>query len=328
MRRYTFFGQLFAGAGAETYRIDRHPTMSVHPVTPMDEADLRLHLGRQAKLRIGLMDIAVQQQPEYQQTLQRVLDENDAVLFDVMDAVSQARVGAMIWSLAGQQPQAKSLFCVGSSGIQYALVSHWATLWPDIVQESTPQAAPVERIIVISGSCSPVTAAQIRNACADGFADIRVDAVALIGEQTRAAELVRLEQAAVDALARGMSPLIYSACGPDDPAIQRLQAFIHENGLNKSEVLSLLGRLQGELLHRLIRDSAVRRVVVAGGDTSGEVVQALDLSALQMQARLFPGAPLCQGYARLDAEPIVEIALKGGQMGEPDYFQSVRCGRH
>jgi uncharacterized protein YgbK (DUF1537 family) len=234
----------------------------------------------------------------------------------------------MIWSLAGRQPQGKSLFCVGSSGIQYALVAHWATLWPDIVRESTPEAAPVERIIVISGSCSPVTAGQIRNACADGFADIRVDAVALIGEQTRAAELARLERAARAALDREISPLIYSACGPDDPAIIQLQTVIDDHDLNRSEVLSVLGRLQGELLRRLIGESNVRRVVVAGGDTSGEVVQALDLSALQMKARLFAGAPLCQGYARLDAGPVVEIALKGGQMGEADYFQSVRRGRH
>ena len=70
----------------------------------------------------------------------------------------------------------------------------------------------------------------------------------------------------------------------------------------------------------------IRRVVVAGGDTSGAVMQALDLSALQVKARLFPGAPLCEGYADLSAGPIVEIALKGGQMGDENYFQLARRG--
>jgi uncharacterized protein YgbK (DUF1537 family) len=102
-----------------------------------------------------------------------------------------------------------------------------------------------------------------------------------------------------------------------------------KHALNKPETLGLLGFLQGELLRELIRDSngTVSRVVVAGGDTSGAVVQALNLSALQMQAGLFPGAPLCRAYAELDAEPVVEIALKGGQMGRADYFQAARRGR-
>jgi uncharacterized protein YgbK (DUF1537 family) len=73
-----------------------------------------------------------------------------------------------------------------------------------------------------------VTAGQIDSACSDGFADIRVDAVALIDEQTRDGERERLKRAAGAALERGMSPLIYSARGPDDPAIARLRSFIDE----------------------------------------------------------------------------------------------------
>jgi uncharacterized protein YgbK (DUF1537 family) len=57
LRRYTSFGNLFATAGEATYRIDRHPTMARHPVTPMDEADLRLHLAKQTRRKIGLVDI-------------------------------------------------------------------------------------------------------------------------------------------------------------------------------------------------------------------------------------------------------------------------------
>src|SRR5690606_23889774 len=56
--RYCVFGNLFArcGAAPEVHRLDRHPTMRRHPVTPMNEADLRLHLGRQTELPIGLVD--------------------------------------------------------------------------------------------------------------------------------------------------------------------------------------------------------------------------------------------------------------------------------
>jgi len=53
LRRYTLFGNLFATLGAETFRIDRHPVMRAHPVTPMDEGDLRVHLGRQTSRSIA-----------------------------------------------------------------------------------------------------------------------------------------------------------------------------------------------------------------------------------------------------------------------------------
>ena len=326
MRRYTFFGHLFAAAGQETYRIDRHPTMSVHPQTPMDEADLRLHLARQAPLKIGLLDIVRQQAADCRQQLDALMAEHDAVLFDVLDNASQVRVGELIWDLAADRSAGTPLFCAGSSGLEYALVAHWSRLWPDRVQEYTPRAEPVERIIVVSGSCSPTTAQQIRAACTEGFADIRLDPVALLDEASRASEQARLKKLALDALARGQSPLIYSACGPDDRAIPKLREFIDRQGSNRSTSLALLGLLQGELLRELMADTGVHRVVVAGGDTSGEVLRALDLNALQVRARLFPGAPLCQAYAELSAEPVVEIALKGGQMGDENYFQLARQG--
>jgi uncharacterized protein YgbK (DUF1537 family) len=57
LRRYTVFGNHFAAAGDEVFRLDRHPTMSRHPVTPMHEADLRVHLSRQTQASIGLMSL-------------------------------------------------------------------------------------------------------------------------------------------------------------------------------------------------------------------------------------------------------------------------------
>ena len=329
MRRYTFIGHLFAAAGAssDVVRIDRHPTMSVHPITPMNESDLCIHLSKQAALRIGLLDIFNQQDCSAK-VLTQLLAENDALFFDVTDMASQIRVGECLWRLAEQQrEQTKSLFCVGSSGIQYALVAHWATLWPDKVRKQMLTAKPIGKIIVISGSCSPVTAEQIKTACRAGFAAIRIDTIALINEQTRNFELDRLKRTANEALERRMSPLLYSACGPDDSAIKKLYTFIDEQSFNRSETLALLGDLQGKILRELLQENAVGRVVVAGGDTAGAVVQALSLSALRMQAALFPGAPLCQAYAELDAEPVVEIALKGGQMGKADYFLAARCGQ-
>ena len=57
LKRYQMFGNLFAAVDGVGYRLDRHPTMSRHPVTPMDEADLRVHLAAQTARRIELVDM-------------------------------------------------------------------------------------------------------------------------------------------------------------------------------------------------------------------------------------------------------------------------------
>ena len=324
MRRYTAFGQLFAGVGGVTYRIDRHPTMSVHPVTPMDEADLRVHLGRQAPLRIGLVDVVALAQPDAARRMAAALSGNDVVMFDVMDDASQARTGELVWSLA--QQGGEPLFCVGSSGVEYALAAHWRKLWPERVHSVDRSADAVDRIAVVSGSCSPVTAGQIRHALKNGFADLRADPVALISDDRHEAEAARLLAGAHAALAQGLSPLIYTAAGPDDPEVERLNAAIREQGRDPRETLALMGRRKGLLLQRLLQESSIQRAVVSGGDTSGEVVQVLGLTALRMKARLAPGAPLCDAYTDTRAAPALEIALKGGQIGEADYFSVARAG--
>jgi uncharacterized protein YgbK (DUF1537 family) len=81
-----------------------------------------------------------------------------------------------------------------------------------------------------------------------------------------------------------------------------------------------MGRIARELLER----TGLRRVVIAGGDTSSYATQELGLYALEMLAELTPGAPLCRAYSDDPQFDGLEIALKGGQMGKADYFGMVR----
>jgi uncharacterized protein YgbK (DUF1537 family) len=67
--------------------------------------------------------------------------------------------------------------------------------------------------------------------------------------------------------------------------------------------------------------------VISGGDSSGFAAGALGIFALEAMAPLAPGAPLCRAFSAVSHIDGVEIALKGGQMGPPDYFGSVRAGR-
>jgi uncharacterized protein YgbK (DUF1537 family) len=64
----------------------------------------------------------------------------------------------------------------------------------------------------------------------------------------------------------------------------------------------------------------VQRLLLSGGDTSSHVTQRLAPQALRVVARLAPGAPLCRAISREPHLAQLEIALKGGQMGQPDYF--------
>jgi uncharacterized protein YgbK (DUF1537 family) len=189
-----------------------------------------------------------------------------------------------------------------------------------------PSAAPAGRIAAVSGSCSPVTARQIEQAEADGFAILRLDLVRALGSDAQA-ELARVLAAAGAALDQGTSPLIYTARGPDDPAVQAFDATAASAGLSRAEAGQRTGELLAATMRALLeRVPALRRIAVAGGDSSGEVAAALGVTALTVAAGLAPGAPLCRAWSADAQRDGLEIVLKGGQMGTPGFFASVRDG--
>jgi uncharacterized protein YgbK (DUF1537 family) len=80
----------------------------------------------------------------------------------------------------------------------------------------------------------------------------------------------------------------------------------------------------GRALDRLLSRTNVSRAVISGGDTSGHASLELGVYALTALAPTVPGAALCRAYG-LRGRPL-QLALKGGQMGDPDYFGSIRQG--
>ncbi|MBL28895.1 MAG: Hrp-dependent type III effector protein, partial [Rhodospirillaceae bacterium] len=103
LRRYTVFGNHFAAAGDRIYRLDRHPTMSCHPVTPMAEADLRVHLAHQTGARIALMDLNDLDGAPAQvgaRHAERLRDRPDLLLYDVLDDARLRTAGRLIWEQA------------------------------------------------------------------------------------------------------------------------------------------------------------------------------------------------------------------------------------
>jgi 3-oxoisoapionate kinase len=326
LKRYCLFGNLFATVGEETFRLDRHPTMSRHPVTPMRESDLRRHLARQTDKRIALLDILnlSGSPPAIDRNLARVLaEEPEVVLFDTLDDASLTEAGRLIWS----QRSDRTLFVVGSSGVEYALTAHWRSA--GVIPRSNDfsrSAAAAEQIVVVSGSCSPVTGGQIEWALANGFVGIELDAARLADPDTCAAARAAAQQQALNALSAGRSVVLFSARGPDDPQIAMLQRAASERGLDLQSARERLAEQQGIILRALLEATGLRRAVIAGGDTSSHAARQLGIYALELLTPIAPGSPLCRASssdARFDG---LEIALKGGQGGKANYFERVRLG--
>ena len=322
MGRYQLFGHLFAAVDGIGHRLDRHPVMARHPVTPMDEADLGRHLARQTTRRIGLIDLPTLTGGRGPARLDALCgDDTPVISLDVLDGASLAAAGRLIWD-----NRARARFVLGSQGVEYALVAHWraAGLLPETAPP--PRLPPTARIAVVSGSCSPITARQIAYAERDGFALLRLNVALAVDPRAWQGEIARVTGAALAAGRSGRSPLLYTASGPDDPAVAQLAAAIATSGANGATVNSAIGRGLGEALAALVVQGGARRVVVSGGDTSGEATSVLGVTALSAVADIAPGAPLCRAHA--DSAPFdgLELALKGGQTGKPDYFSAVRNG--
>ena len=323
MRRYQAFGHLFAGTPAGVFRLDRHPVMARHPITPMDEADVGRHLARQTDLAMGLVDLEALADPARADArLAEVLAAGaQLVLCDVMGPESEAALGRLLWQHRAAVPVA-----VGSQGVEYALIRHWQA--EGMLPPARPpgSAGAVDRIVVVSGSVSPITAGQIGWSLDNGFARIPLDARAACGT---AADLAAAEAAAVTAglaaLERGASPLIHTAAGPDDPAVAELRRAVAISGQSMDAVNHRIGSALGRVLDAILTRSGVRRAVISGGDTSGHGTAQLGLFALSAIAPTIPGAALFRGHGdgRHDG---LELALKGGQMGSEDYFGWVRAG--
>jgi uncharacterized protein YgbK (DUF1537 family) len=175
----------------------------------------------------------------------------------------------------------------------------------------------------MSGSASPVTQLQIERAIAEGFHGIRITPDMM--QNTDETTLSEWIHQAADKLAEGQSVVLYTALGPEDEAIGETRSRLNSLGLSGAETGEFIGRRLGKLTKRIMdQNPGLRRVVIAGGDTSGFVTSEMGVYGLEMIWDVSPGAPLCRVYSDDARLAGLELALKGGQLGSPDYFINVR----
>lgn len=317
LNRFCVFGNLFARVDKSMYRLDEHPTMSKHPITPMREADLRKHLGKQTKRQVHLMDVLQLESKGRVSYYRNMAEKKGFVLFDVLRQKHLRQIGALIEKGRKHDHQ----LIVGSSGVEYALADHKGRREEGNTAEQAFKKA--DRYMVITGSCSPRTAEQLKYGIRVGFEPVALDTLRLIDHKE--AEVQRCTEICLGFLADGKVPLLYSAMGPDDRVIEVTKKAFSNVGLGGS-IGALLGSAQGTLLKNVIDKIGKLRVTVAGGDTSGYVTKTLKVHALEALAKIAPGAPLCIAHAKDPNYDGLEICLKGGQNGSERFFESVCLG--
>lgn len=271
--------------------------MRHHPVTPMTDSALPRLMEAQAQGRCAVVNAATLEQgaDAVQQRMQQLKAEG--VRYAVLDATSEAH-------LITQGAAVKDLPLVtGGSGLAIGLARQWATPGYDRQQAEAAGRPMGEKAVVISGSCSTMTNAQVARYLTLAPAHIVEVEACLEDPEAYAQRLCDWVMQQEGALA----PLLYATS--DAQALQRIQ---QQYGAQRSSeaVEALFAAVVRELKAR-----GYQRFIVAGGETSGVVAQTLGIHAFHIGPVIAPGVP----WVRVTDQPI-SLALKSGNFGNEDFF--------
>jgi 3-dehydrotetronate 4-kinase len=272
--------------------------MRDHPLTPMRDANLVRVLARQTPHKVGLVPLEAVSRGagEVRADLARL--RREGCRHAILDAVSDADLLALGEALADLR------LVTGGSGIALGLPENFRRAG---LLERTQQADSLPSVrgaaAVISGSCSTVTLAQVA-AMRQSHPVFEVDPLALAEGQPVAARA--LDWAAPQL---GNEPLLISASA----APERVRAV--QERLGRERAGGLVEKALAEIARGLVERGA-RRLVVAGGETSGAIVQALGITGLRIGRQIDPGVPWTASLG----EPTLALALKSGNFGREDFF--------
>ena len=289
--RTIFFGHLFVG---DVLLSDSH--MKHHPLTPMTDASLVRVLARQTPHKVGL--VALKQVQSGSAVLRESLDRlaADGVRHVVVDAVADTDLG-IIGEAIGDDT-----LVTGGSGVALGLPAAYRRRGLMAHRSGADTLPKIEgAAAVLAGSCSAATLGQI---AAFKGAHMALDTDAICRGEDVAAKALDWTKGKL-----GNGPILLSASDKPE-AVKALQA---KYGVEKSS--QAIERTMAALARGLVA-AGVGRLVVAGGETSGAVVSALDVTALRIGPEIDPGVPWT---ASVGAKPIL-LALKSGNFGAPDFF--------
>lgn len=298
--RYCVFNNLFAvAADGEVYRIDRHPTMANHPVTPMQESDIVRLLKSQGLPQISAIHRSLYRREKAHDLpgqTKMLWDRGSAVLFDVEEETDIDALGSVL-EVHGD----KILIAVGSSSIAEAYLTRRKTNNTQL--PSRRQSVPKTPVFILAGSRSPVTATQVEQS--RNFQQIQIDPEKIGPDKETALDSYLSE--CVGHLNNGSHVLA-----------------VVTSSMNHQLRRADLAGFTASLTALVAGSGLVSRIGIAGGDTSSLALQELAAESLSYEADIEPGLCLCRLHSS-DNEKIngLEIILKGGQMGSANLFNKL-----
>ena len=272
--------------------------MRDHPLTPMRDANLVRVLGRQTAHKVGLVPLAAVNQGAVVVRAEFERLRRSGYRHAILDAVADADLLTLGEAIADLK------LVTGGSGIALGLPDNFRRSG---LIEATRQADRLPRVrgaaAVISGSCSNATLTQVAAMRAQ-YPAFEVDPLALAAEQPVAARALEWAAARL-----GDAPLLIFASAPPE----RVREVQEKLGRDRAGTLveEALAQIARELIAR-----GVRRLIVAGGETAGAIVQALGITGLRIGPQIDPGVPWTASLG----EPTIALALKSGNFGREDFF--------
>ena len=291
-KRTVFKGYLFAG----DVPLDESG-MQNHPLTPMTDANLVRVLQAQSRRKVGLVDYSVVAKGAEAIGARFAELKRQGVAIAIVDAISDDDLRRLGPALAGMP------LVTAGSGVAIGLPANWCIV-------PRPQAAALPPVsgstAVVSGSCSTATLGQVKAFTGAGGAALALDPLRAEEESVREALAW-----ARGILARG-PVLVYSSA--DAANVRAIQEKLGTEAAG-AQVERTLARIARGLV-----EAGVRRLVVAGGETSGAVVQALGVDKLRIGPQIDPGVPWCAAVSQAAGGETLHLALKSGNFGAPDFF--------
>jgi uncharacterized protein YgbK (DUF1537 family) len=259
-------------------RLLSESSLARHPLTPMTDPDLVRVLGRQTQRTVGLVthDVVADGSDAIERRFTELRESG--VAYAVADAIDDRDLRHLGVACTGLR------LVTGGAGLGESLAAALGRT------SRAPAPAHVEGpAAVIAGSCSQATMAQVERLAAKHTA-LRL---------TPDGDVTHIAAEAVAALGAG-PVLVYSSAPPD-------------------EVVAGAGdrveRMLGQVARALV-DAGVRRLVVAGGETSAAVVHALGIRVLEVGPEIARGVP----WMTSTGQPPLALALKSGNFGGPEFF--------
>lgn len=272
--------------------------MRNHPVTPMTDSNLLRLMEAQAKGRCGLVNAAEMENgaEAVKAKLQQLAQQG--VRYAVLDTLNEQH-------LLTQGEALKTMKLVtGGSGLAIGIARQWAQ--PGQAKAQSAGAPQGKKAVVLSGSCSTMTNKQVARYRQQAAAQA-IDVARCINASDRSAYASELSLWVEQQSSAELAPLLYATAEPE-----QLQQTQQQYGVEAASLA--VEALFADVVTRL-HQQGFNRFIVAGGETSGIVTQALGIRGFHIGPCISPGVP----WVRAIEQP-VSLALKSGNFGDENFF--------